>query len=82
MKDDHQYMNEEYKNFLSSLKDLDKTYTSAKGLDQRVILAKNAISVWNDFVAAESDKLPKDEFFIREDIKIKLKELWDRFKVF
>jgi hypothetical protein len=80
MKEDHQYMNDEYKTLLTTLKDIDKNYSHTKNLEQRVVFARNAISVWNDFVTREGEQLSKDEFHIRDDTMIKLRELWDRFK--
>jgi hypothetical protein len=81
MKEDHQYMNDTYKHLLTSLKDIDKSYSISKATDQRVVLAKNAISAWDDFVQRESEALPGEEFFVSDDTKFKLREIWDRFKV-
>lgn len=80
MKEDHPYMNEKYSNLLKELKNIDTTYSETKNLDQRVILAKNSITLWNDFITSEYDNLPKDEYKISESTRIKLKEIFDRYK--
>ena len=81
MKEDHDYMSENYKSHLIGLRDIDREYKEATQLDNRVKLSKNAISKWKDFVDESAKNLPEEEFKVREDTLIKLEDIWMRFKV-
>ena len=79
MKEDHSYFSEEYKTFLSDLKDIDAQWSHAKTLESRVQLSKKGIDQWQSFV--DSVALPEEDFKVREGTLIKLEDIWMRFKV-
>ena len=81
MKDDHPYMSDNYKNLLTNLNQVDQKYSNTKEIDTRVKLAKEGIDQWKSFIEFSAKNLSADEFQIRDDIIIKLKEIWSRFKV-
>lgn len=80
MKDNHIYMNEEYKTLLLDLKDIDNKYCEAKTLENRVKLCNNAITAWKGFIEHTKQNLPSEEYTIRDDIMAKLKDIFMRFK--
>ncbi len=80
LKDDHQYINEDYKSFLTSLRNLDKKYSETVEIETRVSLAKESINTWSNFVVVTSQSLPEEDYTVREDILIKLKDIFMRFK--
>ncbi len=81
MKEDHEYMSDNYKNLLLNLKQVDEKYSNTQGLDMRLKLAKQGIDQWKSFIELTAKNLPEEDFQIRDDIIIKLKEIWGRFKV-
>jgi len=81
MKPDHEYVSEQYKHLLINLNQVDEQYANSKALEKRVQLAKTAVSQWDNFVKFSSSNLPAEEFKVREDILIKLEDIWMRFKV-
>jgi hypothetical protein len=81
MKDNHEYMSDNYKNLLLNLKQVDEKYSNTLELDKRVKLAKDGLDQWKTFIEQTAKNLPEEDFQIRDDIIIKLKEIWGRFKV-
>jgi hypothetical protein len=81
MDENHNYFNENYKNLLLSLKEIDQRYASNVQLESRIKLAKDAITHWKNFVEISNNYLPAEQFKVRDDILIKLKDIWMRFKV-
>ncbi len=75
-------MNEKYSQLIKGLSNIDNTYSQTKNLDQRVILAKNNITLWNDFITYEYNSLPSDQYKISESTRYKLKEIFERYKVY
>jgi hypothetical protein len=80
MKDDHLYLNENYKKLLINLKDVDNQYIQTKTIEEKVKLARLGISNWKEFLEKESQNLPEEEFSVREGTLIKLQDIWMRFK--
>jgi hypothetical protein len=74
-------MSDNYKNLLTNLKQVDEKYSNTNEIDTRVKLAKEGIDQWKSFIEFSAKNLSADEFQIRDDIIIKLKEIWSRFKV-
>jgi hypothetical protein len=80
-KEDHQFMSENYKNLLLNLKQNDEKFSNSSETEKRVKLAKEGIDQWKTFIEFSAKSLPEEEFQIRDDIIIKLKDIWSRFKV-
>ncbi len=81
MNDHHPYMSEEYKNLLLSLKEIDNQYILSSTLEKRVQLSKDTITHWKNFIEHTHKGLPNEEYTIRQDIHIKLEDIFMRFKV-
>ena len=74
-------MSENYKNLLLNLKQNDEKFSNSSETEKRVKLAKEGIDQWKTFIEFSAKSLPEEEFQIRDDIIIKLKDIWSRFKV-
>ena len=81
MNENQAYMSDNYKDLLVNLKNIDQNYSNSKEIETRVKLAKEGIDQWKSFIEASAKNLITDEFQIRDDILIKLKDIWSRFKV-
>jgi hypothetical protein len=84
--ENHNFMNNEYKHLLLSLKESDKNYSHANNLETRVQLAKDQISLWQNFFQKENEKLLnddklKEDYKLKEDVIGQLREIWLRTKV-
>jgi hypothetical protein len=80
-KEDHVLLSENYKNLLVNLKQNDENYSNSTEIEKRVKLAKEGIDHWKTFIEQSAKSLPEEEFQTRDDIIIKLKDIWSRFKV-
>jgi hypothetical protein len=80
MKEDHPYISEKYTNLLKGLNNVDTNYSQTKNLDQKVILAKNSITLWNDYITNEYNNLSKDVYQVNESTRYNMKEIFDRYK--
>ena len=82
MKHDHNYLNEEYKLLLLNIKEIDSEYSINTSKANRIGLNKKAINQWQSFIDFTKNSIPKEEITLRDDMKIKLNELWLRTKVY
>jgi hypothetical protein len=81
MKENHNYMSEEYKHLLLNLKEIDHIYSNSNNLEKRIELSKDGIDHLKNFIEHTNENLPEEEYKVREGISIKLEEIWMRFKV-
>jgi hypothetical protein len=80
-KNTHNFMNENYKTLLTSLKQADEEYEISSKKQERINLSNKSLTLWRDFLQNENKELPASQTQIRDDVLKKLKDIWMRYKV-
>ncbi len=79
--DNHEFYNDNYKNLILSIRQNDFTYLNSENSEERLVLCKNAINTWHNFVQEDSKNIPEEDSKIPSNSYRFLKEVFERQKV-